>query len=178
MKKAAQDAVDNLGSHCKEILSGMNFKQPGVFGPEQTFLIKLGSLASSASFYEYSGLESGLKVSETIGVTMQGDPEIGSLAYGVFTDSVTRRWAVTALMTENGATQYFNHYILGPDFSSNTATQQGFIIIHELLHALIGSHASIQNMLGINLMNGENSSTGITEWLMRDKDGKKGCNNR
>ena len=175
MRKRAGEAIDSLGSHCEEIFSGMVFEEPGVSGPVQTLLIRLGSLASAAYFYDREGLESGLKVSEAFGVELAGDPDVGQQGYPFFSNPANSSFAITFSVIDNGVEQFITHIALGSTFSTVSVPNQNALLVHELLRSMIGGRDQILARFGIILNKDEDATVGITEWLKR---GKNGCENK
>jgi hypothetical protein len=156
----AADAVKNLKPNCKKQFVDTKLGEHALIGPNQTLYDVLGNAASYASYYDISGLEMGLSVSETIGITLDDNPDVGSLVRGKFDGAGSTDIATTInLQRRSGAVTHFNHYVFNTSFFSEATSWQDATLVHELLHFALGLHEQIFEKLGLS------AGTNITKWI-------------
>jgi hypothetical protein len=141
LRGLSRGALSRLnGTQCEALLTGNTVRDD--IGNLHSIFGLLRMSIESVSFYDANGPEASLTFSQATGAHVNGDPLIGSLL-GQFD-------AAVLTIGPSGTQTYLPHIVMGTRFWSLRSSQQDALLVHELLHVILGSHEAIFRVLGVD----------------------------
>lgn len=165
MQKQSKSALEGLSSACRELFQKTQMTGPAI-GPQWSVMNALDAAARTSWFYDYEGPESLLTFTEATGYPTTGQLTIRDAAQ----QAASQGWdAVTLNWTINKIVQTIPHIVILPTFRSLSGSVQNLLLVHELLHVILGDHPDIALALGISASYMElDPERGLTLWLQNE----------
>lgn len=158
-RAASRSAINSLAPQCQVTFATTTTSWGS------SVLEALSAAIDQVSFYNVNGAESNITYNQATGLDVIGNPTVGS-AIGSYD-------AATLTVGPPGAELYLRHIVLGDGFLNATESVQSALLIHELLHVVVGSHENIFTLLnvtpGFAAANGgiDNPSLVLTNFIAR-----------
>jgi RHS repeat-associated protein len=158
-RAASRAAIANLAPQCQATFALTPGAGPS--GAQLSVLASISDLVDSVSFYNVNGAEANMTFNQATGLEVSIDAPIG----GILTDAAT-----TAVFSPpNAPPLYLQHIVLGNAFFGAETASQNALLVHELLHIVLGSHENIASVFNITSSfveaNGGNLSIALTSYI-------------
>ena len=159
-RAASRGAIGGLAPQCQALFSLTTILDSS--GTQNSVLSLLSEVVDSVSFYNINGAEADLTYNQASGIDVTGNPTVGS-AIGSY-DAVT-----LAMVPDGGVPLYLRHIVLGNGFLNAAAAAQNALLVHELLHVVLGSHERIFQLFNVTSAfvsaNGGDPSVALTNFI-------------
>jgi RHS repeat-associated protein len=139
-RPAAIRAISGLHENCRRLFDSRIVSTGG------TILAALSNAADSSMFYDSNGAEGQMTFTQATGLSVMGGAQ-GPAEDPYILVSLLEPTHRAITLTFGG--NALPHIVLSNGFSQLSADQQSAILIHELLHVVLGDHLPIINALGI-----------------------------